>query len=115
MILLIIKSYFYVFVSVAACAFLLFCLGILFLFKLFRQPTSALPMTKVPTENFKINSNDIRAIAGDDEVSTQLDLARAYLDSGRKQLAKKILEHVLQHGDGIQQQEAKQLLGLRLD
>ncbi|GEM_PF-2513579 len=59
-----------------------------------------------------ITSDDIRAIAGNDVLATQLDLARAYIEADKKPLAKKILGHVLQKGNQIQQQEAKTLLNL---
>lgn len=57
-----------------------------------------------------ITSHDIRAIAGDDIMSTQLDLARAYIELGKNKLAKKILEHVLQHGSFQNQSVAKELI-----
>jgi len=57
-----------------------------------------------------ITSSDISAIAGDDVIATQLDLARAYIETGRFLLAKKILDHVRDHGNDVQQVEAQQLL-----
>ncbi len=57
-----------------------------------------------------ITSQDIKAIAGDNVITTQLDLARAYIEMGKKQLAKKILEHVIDHGNSVQQHEAKSLI-----
>jgi FimV-like protein len=57
-----------------------------------------------------ITSKDIRAIAGDDVMVTQLDLARAYLELGKKKLAKQILDHVIKHGNPSQQQSARQLM-----
>ncbi len=57
-----------------------------------------------------ITSQDIRAIAGDDVITTQLDLARAYIEIGKTKLAKKILDHVIQHGNISQQQMAQQLI-----
>ncbi len=57
-----------------------------------------------------ITSQDIKAIAGDNVMATQLDLARAYIEMNKKQLAKKILEHVLQNGDSHQKLEAEQLI-----
>lgn len=56
-----------------------------------------------------ITSHDIKAIAGDDVMVTQLDLARAYIELGKKALAKQILQHVLQHGNPSQQSVAQQL------
>ncbi|SRR5579883_971314 len=68
--------------------------------------------TKSTHSPLTITSHDITAIAGDDVMATQLDLARAYIETGRKLLAKKILEHVIEQGSYAQQNEAKNLLGL---
>lgn len=57
-----------------------------------------------------ITSRDIRAIAGDDIMVTQLDLARAYIELDKKKLAKQILDHVMKHGNSMQQQSARQLM-----
>lgn len=57
-----------------------------------------------------ITSHDIRAIAGEDVISTQLDLARAYIEIGKKQLAQKMLDHAIKQGNLTQRQEAHQLL-----
>ncbi|MCA1804659.1 MAG: hypothetical protein LC646_04805 [Xanthomonadaceae bacterium] len=46
-----------------------------------------------------------------DEVSTKLDLARAYIDMGDPDGARSILEEVLQEGSEAQQDEARELLG----
>ncbi len=53
---------------------------------------------------------DIKAIAGDDEVVTQLDLARAYIELGKQKLAEKILKNVIQQGNHDQKQTAQELL-----
>lgn len=53
---------------------------------------------------------DVRAIAGDDIMVTQLDLARAYIELGQKKLAKQILEEVQSQGSLMQQQAAERLL-----
>ena len=45
-----------------------------------------------------------------DEVSTKLDLARAYVDMGDPGGARSILEEVLEEGDEGQRQQAQQLL-----
>lgn len=60
--------------------------------------------------NTIITSRDIRAIAGENVMVTQLDLARAYIEVGKVKLAKQILDHVLLHGDLNQQKSAQQLL-----
>ena len=54
-------------------------------------------------------SHHLSAIAGDDIITTQLDLARAYIETGRKQLASEILDYVMQQGNPGQQREAQQL------
>lgn len=59
---------------------------------------------------FTISSKDIETIAGFDVMTTQLDLARAYIETGRKNLAKNILNNVVLHGNAEQQVEAKRLL-----
>lgn len=71
------------------------------------KPTLEKPAKKMTTV---ITSQDIKAIAGEDMLSTQLDLARAYIELNKKKIAKQILDHVLQHGDSHQQKTATQLL-----
>ncbi|MCW8957086.1 MAG: LysM peptidoglycan-binding domain-containing protein [Gammaproteobacteria bacterium] len=54
---------------------------------------------------------DISELSEDiDEVSTKLELARAYIDMGDKEGAKSILEEVKQEGNGDQQSRAEELL-----
>lgn len=58
-------------------------------------------------------------VAGDDDVldadaddaATKLDLARAYMDMGDKDLAESLLNDVVEAGDEAQQDEARTLLG----
>ena len=59
-----------------------------------------------------LTSHDIKAIAGDDVITTQLDLARAYIEMGKKKIAQQLLQHVTQHGNETQKQEAQQLLAI---
>jgi FimV-like protein len=59
---------------------------------------------------FTISSKDIETIAGDDIMLTQLDLARAYIETGRKNLARNILNNVVQNGSSELQREARSLL-----
>jgi pilus assembly protein FimV len=49
-------------------------------------------------------------LADDDEVSTKLDLARAYIDMGDPEGARSTLEEVLSEGNDEQKREAKSLL-----
>jgi len=44
------------------------------------------------------------------EVSTKLDLAKAYVEMGDKEGAREILQEVMQEGDDKQQGDAKALL-----
>lgn len=76
-----------------------------------RQPVKKLDPHKSSTApKLVVTSSDISAIAGDDVLATQLDLARAYIETGRHALAKKILEHVQDHGAPSQKDEAFELL-----
>lgn len=57
------------------------------------------------------DSNDeFDLLADADEVSTKLDLAKAYVDMGDAQGAREILEEVLSEGNAEQQESARQLL-----
>ena len=49
-------------------------------------------------------------IAGDDVVSSQLDLAQAYIEMGNISLAKPLLETVMSKGNQLQQITARKLL-----
>lgn len=63
-------------------------------------------------KNSVIIHHDVSAIAGDNIISTQLDLARAYIEIGQTDLAKSILNGVAMQGSHAQQDEARTLLGL---
>lgn len=108
MISLIIKSYLVILLSIALGAVAIFSLGLYFIL---RKPKSAkTSVAIVKTAEASAAMQAIESIAGDDVLATQLDLARAYVETGRKQLAKAILESVLVQGSANQQQEAQQLL-----
>ncbi len=66
----------------------------------------------VPKKTLTISSQDIAAITGEDVIGTQLDLARAYIETNRKMLAKKILTFVLAQGNPSEQEEARRLLSV---
>lgn len=51
----------------------------------------------------------IEGIAGDNLYATQLDLARAYIETNQKALAKRMLDNVMKQGNKTQQDEARQL------
>lgn len=59
---------------------------------------------------FTISSKDIETIAGDDLMITQLDLARAYIETERRNLAKSILTNVARQGNAEQKIEARRLM-----
>lgn len=69
------------------------------------------------TPPFQIEDFDFDALAADsdpisgDESGTKLDLARAYVDMGDNDMARGLLDEVLQHGSDAQRLEARQLLG----
>lgn len=109
----------WLFVSEHTLFFVELILAVIILMSLFiikrQKPKPSLRIVPAPQENKKsspitITSQDIRAIAGDDVITTQLDLARAYIEIGKKKLAKKILDHVMQHGNVNQQQAAQHLM-----
>jgi FimV-like protein len=53
---------------------------------------------------------DFTAIAGDNIATTQLDLAKAYIEMGQKPQAKKILKQTCKTGNPAQKDTARQLL-----
>ncbi|OGT56640.1 MAG: hypothetical protein A3F14_06735 [Gammaproteobacteria bacterium RIFCSPHIGHO2_12_FULL_43_28] len=122
MISLIIKSYLVILLSVGIGSLLVFALGLTLIFKLMPQRARVAPVNdishdEIPIEravnkSLTITSSDIAAISGEDTIATQLDLARAYIETGRQTLAKKILDYVLQQGNNIQQAEALRIMNL---
>src|SRR5690242_8309082 len=61
--------------------------------------------TKTESHHQTLSNKDIEMLAGDDVVTTQLDLARAYIEMGKNNLAKSILFHVSKQGNTEQQHE----------
>jgi FimV-like protein len=124
MISLIIKSYLTILLSVGIGSIFIFILGIYFIFKtrLSSSPQLEVPLaadtsqdfmsqhsvTELPDDDGEVN--DVTAIAGDDIMATQLDLAHAYIEAGKKQLARKILNYVVEQGNAAQCEEAQHLL-----
>lgn len=53
---------------------------------------------------------DMTAIAGDDVLTTELDLAKAFIETNRPKAARSILKKVAKRGSAAQKVEAKQLL-----
>lgn len=115
MITLLIKSYLFIFLSLGLGAVLIFIVGLYFILKSARKPQQKAKSLKEDDtisnrQRMIITSHDINAIAGDDAIATQLDLARAYIETGRQQLAKNILSYVVKQGSIVQQQEAQRWL-----
>ncbi len=67
----------------------------------------SLPVAKAIPQ--KINQH-VDSIAGEDVMTTQLDLARAYIEMDENQLAKQILSQVSATGNPTQQRQAQQLM-----
>lgn len=60
--------------------------------------------------NSEADDDDISGLSGEDELSTRLDLARAYADMGDADEARRMLEEVLASGNEAAMAEAKALL-----
>jgi FimV-like protein len=58
----------------------------------------------------KLDPKDIDAIAGDDVISTQLDLAKAYIEMNQKKIAKEMLNTIIKMGSSHQKSEARLLI-----
>ena len=122
MILAFIKTYLSLIISLLAPSIFMIAGGIYLIFKPSKlaaaSPNIAKPVLAqaVPevTRPKKLTAKqllqDLTAIAGEDILLTQLDLAQAYIDSGKKDLARNILQNVLAQGSALYQQEARQLL-----
>lgn len=115
MIYLILQSYLTIILSITLGAIGFFSLGVYFIIKKPKLKKSV-PLKQQATEPLEVVEDKnvamshLEAIAGEDVLATQLDLARAYLETGRTQLARTILESVILQGSSQHQQEAQQLL-----
>ncbi|MBV9576225.1 MAG: hypothetical protein JO149_06345, partial [Gammaproteobacteria bacterium] len=106
MISLILKSYFTLLLSIGLGSLCAFIIGLYWISKFFSkrkfiQDLPSLSSIKKPLATHKLlesEKNNISAIAGDDVIATQLDLARAYIETGSKLAAKMILEEVIAQG-----------------
>lgn len=78
--------------------------------KSFSLRRSGKPEAPPAKAKYVLSAEDIKMVAGDDFVATQLDLARAYIEIGKRKLARSILEHVIKTGNAGQQLEAKRLI-----
>ncbi len=118
MISLIIKSYFILLLSIGLGSLFIFTFGLYFIFR------KSSPRSNAVTASPELSAltcdaspphhddglEDLSAIAGEDVLVTQLDLARAYIETDKKSLAKQILESVMAQGTHVQQEEAQRLL-----
>jgi FimV-like protein len=100
MITLLIKSYLTLFISIGLASILILSMGIYWIYQSFQPQADA----------NKHHHSDYEAIAGDDIISTQLDLARAYIETDNKTSARKILDSIMSNGSHHQQEEAQRLL-----
>lgn len=103
---IILASYRTLIFSIGAAALLLFIVGAWLILRTTWQEPAMETAESVDLPP----SQDLTAIAGDDVIATQLDLARAYIETGSEKLAKTILQRVLKKGEKAQQQEAQRLL-----
>lgn len=103
------RDYFFITAFALAIAAFIFIIFFLRQKKASSKQSSITKTTSTPSVHI-ITSQDIRAIAGEDMITTQLDLARAYIEIGKKQLARKILDHASKQGNLSQRQAALQLL-----
>lgn len=113
---ILVQSYSTILLAIGSAAIITFMVG---LYLIFRSTTpKAKPKSKklniAMREPLKISlpdtAHDVTPIAGDDPMATQLDLARAYIETGKKQFAKLILQSVIREGSEDYQEEAKRLL-----
>lgn len=117
---LIIASYSNVLLAIALVAGFAFVMGLYFIYRMTQMPVEKTRLTmNIPAPHKSIKTektvlpdtaNDVTAIAGDDPMATQLDLARAYIETGKKQFAKIILAAVIREGSANHQEEAQRLL-----
>ena len=73
-----------------------------------QQRVVAKAFKPTPAAEFLTNKQ-VDVIAGENPIATKLDLARAYIEMGKKNLAKSILLNVQKQGTDLQKQQAKKL------
>lgn len=128
MISLILKCYLTILISIGMGSLFLFITGLYFIFTCVANPAKAklksIELAKIykadeaiePKKIYQLdrfNANeDLSSIAGDDIISTKIDLARAFIETGNKNSAKSILRGIGKQGTAAQQQEAQKLLHL---
>lgn len=124
---IIIKSYSSILITIGSAALFFFMLGSYLIIKISRsgdvvaeqdaeepqsEKASAPRKPRRVSEKTMLSEalNDVNAISGEDPAATQLDLAKAYIESGKGQLAKIILTAVIREGNSPYQDEAQRLL-----
>lgn len=129
---IIIKSYSSILITIGSAAVFFFMLGTYFIIRLSRgtyiededaavaapKETRTTSASSTPRKPRKVSEktilsetlNDVHAISGEDPVATQLDLAKAYIESDKGPLAKIILSAVIRDGHSPYQEEAQRLL-----
>jgi pilus assembly protein FimV len=127
---IIIKSYSSILIAIGSAAGFFFLLGSYLIIRLSRTKAVDVEDTSVevvpkasstpsaPRKPRKVSEktilsetlNDVNAISGEDPIATQLDLAKAYIESGKGPLAKIILTSVIRNGHENYQDEAQRLL-----
>lgn len=90
--------------TIVVSSLLLFSVGVYFILQNAKE--------EHPTVTPSKNTVEVGDFAGEDEITTQLDLARAYIETGKEHLAKTILHSVITQGNVTQQEEAQQLLSV---
>jgi FimV-like protein len=73
----------------------------------------ALSRKKTPLRTSSLSQlaeTELRAIAGDDVISSQLDLAKAYIEMNQKKIARDMLDSVIKKGSSHQQDAARLLI-----
>lgn len=116
---LFLQSYSSVLLVIGALAGLVFLGGLFVIFKMIFYPEASSRFTRTASLPRSIKSaktqlpdaaSDVSDISGGDHMATQLDLARAYIETGKKQFAKIILAAVIREGNANHQEEAQRLL-----
>lgn len=110
----IINSYFSILASIGFGSICLFFLGTWWIIKK-PKPRRKQQAALIQPAPIVLGDNvvtDCTTFSGEDVFATQLDLARAYIETGKTSVAKKILSGVIKKGTAIHQEEAQRLLQL---
>src|SRR3990167_10991295 len=112
-----IQSYASILLAIGVVASIAFIMGLYFIFRCNHTETHsqlklnipAQPKPSYTTEKLILpdTAHDVTSISGEDPMATQLDLARAYIETGKMQFAKIILKSVIREGSTTHQEEAQ--------